>query len=431
MHRSWIEISKEALRENVRTLRGIAGPERVLCAVVKANAYGHGVREVASIIARDRAFGGTPSRSPSARGGGRHGGWFGVDSIPEAITLRDAHIWNPVLVLGYVPIVDARMVVRTGARVTVAMPETVRALAAAARSLRRMVSVHVKVETGTQRQGVPARELPAFVRLIERSRGLTLEGISTHLADVEDTGPDGFARLQLRRFGGAVRAAERIAGRRLLRHASASAAAMLLPDARFDLIRTGIALYGLWPSKICREPPGSPQYTSPSTEVARPRTTRGSRQSPTAAALALGLRSEIDRPHIVLHPVLTWKTIVGPMHWVPRGAPVGYGCTERVRRRTRIAVLQVGYWDGYDRKLSSVGDVLIRGHRCKVIGRVCMNMIMVDVTDVPRVRLEDEVVLIGRQGREEVTVDELAEKIGTINYEVVTRINPMLPRRIL
>jgi alanine racemase len=133
----------------------------------------------------------------------------------------------------------------------------------------------------------------------------------------------------------------------------------------------------------------------------------------------------------VLHPVLTWKTIVGPMHEVPKGAPVGYGCTERVRRKTLVAVLPVGYWDGYDRKLSSVGEVLIRGHRCKVIGRVCMNMIMVDVTDVRRVRLEDEVVLIGRQGREEITADELARKIGTINYEVVTRINPMSPRRVV
>ncbi|MBI4450100.1 alanine racemase [Candidatus Uhrbacteria bacterium] len=387
MHRSWVEISKEALRENIRMLRSIAGSDRVLCAVVKANAYGHGIREVA------RA-----TRSVVD--------WFGVDSISEAITLRDAHIWNPVLVLGYVPIVDARTVARTGARVTVAMPETVRALAAAARSLRRTVAVHVKVETGTQRQGVTARELPAFIRLIERSRGLVLEGISTHLADVEDTGPDGFAHLQLGRFDRAVAIAERITGRRLLRHASASAGAMLLPDARFDLVRTGIALYGLWPSSRVRDVMRSTPPPAP-------------------------LQNDGEDTHLALRPVLAWKTIVGPMHWVPAGVPVGYGCTERVRRRTRIAVLPVGYWDGYDRKLSSIGDVLTRGHRCKVIGRVCMNMMMVDVTDVPRVRLEDEVVLIGRQGREEVTADALAGKIGTINYEVVTRINPTLPRRVV
>ncbi|MDO8621909.1 MAG: alanine racemase [bacterium] len=378
--RSWVEISKEALRENVRTLRAIIGSEHVFCAVVKANAYGHGIREVASIIARDRAF---------------KAGWFGVDSLGEAATLRDGGIRQPILILGYVPIADARAVVRAGARVTVAMPETARAIAAAARSLRRTVPVHVKVETGTQRQGVTARELPAFIRLIERSRGLAMEGISTHLADVEDTGPDGFARLQLGRFDRAVAIAERIIGRRLLRHASASAGGMLLPDGRFDLVRTGIALYGLWPSQRVQD-----------------------------------VMERRDRS-VRLQPALIWKTIVGPTHDVPMGAPVSYGRTERVRRRTRIAVLPVGYWDGYDRKLSSVGQVLVRGRRCKVIGRVCMNMIMVDVTDVPRIRLEDEVVLIGRQGREEVTADELAGKIGTINYEVVTRINPTLPRRVV
>jgi len=374
--RSWIEISRDALRANVRTLRTLVGRERILCAVVKANAYGHGIVEVAKVIRGDVD-------------------WFGVDSVPEIIALRAAGVRRPVLILGYVPIVDARTVVRIGARVTVAMPETVRALASAARSLRRTAIMHVKVETGTQRQGVTIRHLPEFVRQIERTSSVSFEGVSTHLADVEDTGPDGFAAVQIERFNAAVAVAERIAGRRLLRHASASAGAMLLPDARFDLVRTGISLYGLWPSDR--------------------------------------IRAIVERrdPTVHLEPVLTWKTMVGPMHDVPKGAPVSYGRTERVRRRTRIAVLPVGYWDGYDRKLSSVGQVLIRGHRCKVLGRVCMNMMMVDVTDIPRVQLEDEVVLIGRQGREEIAADELAQKIGTINYEVVTRINPMLPRAVV
>lgn len=380
MFRSWVEVSRAALQENVRALRTIAGPDRVLCAVVKANAYGHGIREVAGVLARDRAF---------VRG------WFGVDNLGEALALRDLRVRQPVLVLGYIPVSDARAAVRADVRVTVATSETVRALARAASSLRRTVAVHVKVETGTQRQGIAPRDLPAFVRLIERSRGLTLEGISTHLADVEDTGPDGFASVQIERFKRMADAAEQGAGHRLLRHTSASAAALLLPNARFDLVRPGIALYGLWPSDRVRD-----------------------------------VMARRDRA-LQLHPVLTWKTMVGPMHWVPKGAPVGYGCTERVRRRTRIAVLPVGYWDGYDRKLSSAGAALVRGKRCAVIGRVCMNMVMVDVTDVPRARLEDEAVLIGRQGRAEVAAEELAGKIGTINYEVVTRINPMLPRRIV
>lgn len=418
--RSWVEISRTALSENVRT---IAGPDRILCVVVKANAYGHGIREVAKVVEKERAFRDTSSSSSTsgvfpfntqcfpARG------WFGVDSLSEVETLRDDRIRQPIIILGYVPVEDARAAVRTDARVTVAISETVRALAAAARSLRRIVPVHLKVETGTQRQGVLPRDLSAFVRLIERSRGLALEGISTHLADVEDTGPDGFAHVQLERFDRAVAIAERIAGRRLLRHASASAATMLFPDARFDLVRCGIALYGLWPSERVRD--------------VIERTVTPSSSSTSGVSRKLLNTRGFPARSLRLSPVLTWKTIVGHMHWVPNGAPVGYGCTERVRRRTRIAVLPVGYWDGYDRKLSSVGEVLVRGKRCKVLGRVCMNMVMVDVTDAPRVRLEDETVLIGRSGREEVTADELAEKIGTINYEVVTRINPLLPRRVV
>lgn len=411
MDRSWVEISRAALRANVRILRAMVGRDRILCAVVKANAYGHGITEMARLLKRDRMFRGTPSRSPSSRGG-ETSDWFGVDSVGEAELLRDVEIRQPILILGYVPVADARRAAHTGAAVTVAEVATLRALARVGKSLGRDVLVHCKVETGTQRQGIALRELPVFIRGAERLDGVRITGISTHLADVEDTGPDGFARVQLERFERAAAIAERVAGRRLLRHASASAGAMLLPDARLDLVRTGIALYGLWPSERVRS-------------IIERRSSR--LLSPSNSPSPRG--GEGEKPK--LHPVLTWKTIVGPMHWVPKGAPVGYGCTERVARRTRIAVLPVGYWDGYDRKLSSVGTVLIRGKRCKVIGRVCMNMMMVDVTDVPSVRLEDEVVLIGRQEREEVTVDELAGKIGTINYEVVTRINPWLTRRVV
>ncbi|MFH1098893.1 MAG: alanine racemase [Candidatus Uhrbacteria bacterium] len=395
MHRSWVEISRDALRANVSTLRRFIGPELIFLAVVKANAYGHGIREVATILKKDVAFRGRGLAPLDASHASYPTGWFGVDSISEAVTLRDIGIRAPIVILGYVPIADARLAVRIGARVTVAAPENVRALSAAARSLRRTAVVHVELETGTQRQGVTAAELPAFLRLIRQSSNVDVEAVATHLADIEDAGSGGFAAMQIERFEHLAEIVEHTLGASVLRHVAASEAALIIPSARYDIVRFGIALYGLWPSERIRASAGR----------------RGSR--------------------LALRPALAWKTIVGPMHEVPRGAPVGYGCSECVRRRTRLAVLPIGYWDGYDRKLSSVGGVLIRGRRCKVIGRVCMNMIMVDVTDVPRVRLEDEVVLLGGQRREEVSADELARKIGTINYEVVTRINPMLPRRIV
>lgn len=369
-------------------LRGIIGPDRVFCAVVKANAYGHGLVEVAKIVAGENAF-----------GGGEQKGWFGVDSVDEAVTLRDAGIAAPMLVLGYIPVADAKRAVRANVRAVVAERATVRALARGAG--RRSVPVHIKVETGTQRQGVTLRELPAFARYVERTAGVTLAGVSTHLADIEDTGPHGFARLQLERFARAAAIAEHIAKRPLMRHAAASAAALLMDDARHDLARFGMALYGVWPSARVR------------------------------VAIVHRSTQEAQGHSFALHPVLTWKTIVGPMHWVPAGSPIGYGCTERVECRTRVAVLPVGYWDGYDRRLSRIAHVLIRGKRCKVLGRVCMNMTIVDVTGVPGVRMEDPAVLIGSQGRAEITADELAEHMGTISYEVVTRINPQIVRLVV
>ncbi len=132
-----------------------------------------------------------------------------------------------------------------------------------------------------------------------------------------------------------------------------------------------------------------------------------------------------------LEPVLTWKTIVAQIKNIKAGIPVSYGLTERISQDSKIAVLPVGYWDGYDRKLSGVGNVLIRGKRCKVLGRICMNMLMVDVSHIKDIELDDEVVLLGKQGGEEITVDELAQKIGTINYEVVTRINPLIQRIVI
>ncbi|MBI4262255.1 alanine racemase, partial [Candidatus Uhrbacteria bacterium] len=157
----------------------------------------------------------------------------------------------------------------------------------------------------------------------------------------------------------------------------------------------GIGMYGLWPSRETK--------------------------------VSLIERGQVK---LRLHPVLTWKSMVAQVKDVPAGEGVGYGLTETVQRKTKIAIIPVGYWDGYDRKLSSVGNVLIRGHRCKVLGRVAMNMIIVDVSHIRNIRLEDEVVLLGKQGSEVVTAEELAQKIGTINYEIVTRINPLIPRVI-
>lgn len=239
------------------------------------------------------------------------------------------------------------------------------------------------------------KDLPDFVKFIKQFSSVEIQGASTHYANIEDTTDSSFAVEQLAAFYRAAEILEKEGVNVLLRHTACSAATILFPETHFNMVRLGISMYGLWSSKETK-------------------------------AVAKNKNSEFN-----LRPVLTWKTIVAQIKNIAAGTPVGYGLTERVGRDSKIAILPVGYYDGYDRKLSSVGNVLIRGKRCKVLGRICMNMVIVDVTDLERIELEDEVVLLGRQGREEVSADDLAGKIGTINYEVVTRINPLIARKIV
>ncbi|KPJ70313.1 hypothetical protein AMJ51_02305, partial [Microgenomates bacterium DG_75] len=179
-------------------------------------------------------------------------------------------------------------------------------------------------------------------------------------------------------------------------HTACSAAIILYPQTYFDLVRLGISLYGLWPSREVKI-----------------------------------LVNRSKKPKVELKPVLSWKARVVQVKKVSKGETIGYGRTFRTNREMKIAVVPVGYWDGYDRKLSNNGRVLIKGQFCPIVGRVCMNMFMVDVSEIPHLRLEEEVILIGKQGKNEITVEELAEKIGTINYEMITRINPLIPRKVV
>ncbi len=345
-------------------------------AVVKSNAYGHGLVEVAKIVKGDAD-------------------WFGVDNINEALALRKAGIKKPILVLGYTRQDRLKDAVKNNISVVAYNIETIKALKKCA-TAKYPARIHIKIETGLARQGVHLSELLMFVRWIKELRHVVVEGISTHYANIEDTTDHTFANQQLNHFHDAIALLKQEGLEPKWIHTACSAAALVVPETRFNLIRLGISLYGLWSSDQTRE------------------------------------EAERRRLGIQLAPVLTWKTVIAQVKQVPKNAPVSYGLTERVRRDSLIAVLPIGYWDGFDRVgMSSKGEVLIRGKRCKIIGRVCMNMCMADVTDVPGVSLEDEVVLIGKQGKEIISAEQLADAAGTINYEIVTRINPMILRRII
>lgn len=379
MRNTWVEISRDAYLHNLTFFRGLVGPGVELAVVVKANAYGHGWREIAEL----------------ARGGGADS--FCVHSLDEALALRAAGYGEDVLVMGHVPLARLGEAVEAGLRLVLYNPESAIELGRAARARGRRARVHLKLETGTYRQGVDEEGLGALLEVLGAHPELEVEGVYTHFANIEDTTDHGYARAQLERFEALV---ARIRGAGLAvgtRHAACSAATLLFPQTHFEMVRLGIAQYGLWPSK----------------------------------ETFLSYRLEHPAANSDLRPVLAWKARISQVKDVPAGAFVGYGCSYQTTRATRLAVLPIGYSDGYDRGLSNRAHVLVRGRRAPVRGRVCMNLTLVDVTDVPGAALEDEVVLLGRQGEQEVRAADLAEWAGTIPYEIVARLRQGMERVVV
>ncbi|MBC7364061.1 MAG: alanine racemase [Candidatus Aminicenantes bacterium] len=373
----WVEIDAAAFRHNVAEFRTRLG-QTELMPVVKSNAYGHGLLLIAR-LAESLAI-----------------NWLGVNSVEEGILLRQAGFQQKILVLGYVSLAQAKLAVEYDLRVVVYNLENIRALAQAASRQKKKVYLHLKVETGTNRQGIPIKMIGKIWQEIKKHPELVLEGLSSHFANIEDTTDDYYPKYQLENFHQAIDWFRQRNINIPLRHMSCSAASILFPETHFELARVGIGLYGLWPSK--------------------------------ETMVSCRLRG---KEALRLKPVLSWRARVAQVKNVARGAYVGYGCTYRTTRPTRLAVIPVGYYDGYDRSLSNAAYVLIRGKRAPVRGRVCMNFFMVDVTDIPEVKLEDQVTLIGKDGRDKITADQLATLAGTINYEIVSRINPSIPRVIV
>jgi alanine racemase len=373
-----IEIDRAALVHNIREFRRLIGPRRLFLAVVKANAYGHGLVETSVLAAAAGVD------------------WLGVHSVEEGVALRESGLDLPILVLGYAPLGVLEDAVRRDLRLTVYNRETVRRLGALAARTRRTVRLHVKVETGTWRQGLAPRDLGPFVREIRKHPGLIFEGLSSHFANIEDTTKHDYPRLQLDCYREACREAEAAAGAVPIKHMSCTASTILFQEPDFNLARVGIGLYGLWPSKE------------------------------TYLSSALQKKEPPD-----LRPVLAWKAPIAQIKKVPTGAFISYGCTYRTTRPTVLAVIPVGYSDGYDRRLSNAGHVLVKGRRAPVRGRVAMDFFMADGTDVPGGKLEDTATLLGADGRERISAEDLAGLVGTIGYEVLARLNPRIPRIVV
>jgi alanine racemase len=372
---SWAEVSRGALEHNLALFRRLLNPGTALLAVVKANAYGHGLEPVARVCVACGVE------------------MLGVHTATEVAALRRMGVTLPIMAMGYLTPEQVAEVVDPEVHVLLSSYQVLEALAAHGRRLGASLRVHVKVDTGTHRQGVDPGEAGRLAAAA-RNAGLTVAGVATHFANIEDTTDHSYAYLQLERFRSAVSAVQDQVGDVRWVHAACSAAALLFREADFGMVRVGISLYGHWPSKETH----------------------------------LSWLLEHGRDGVKLEPVLAWRARVGQVKDVEAGAPIGYGLTYRPTRGSRIAVIPVGYAEGYPRALSGRGRVLLHGRAAPAVGRVCMNMVMVDVTDIPDVRDGDVATLIGADGDERITAEEIAENAGTINYEILARLSPSLPR---
>ncbi len=373
-----IDVDLGALARNVRALKGLTSESTRLMAVVKANAYGHGAVPVAQTALANGAD------------------FLAVARISEAVVLRQAGIGAPVLLFGDTLPDQAAYMAAHDISATLTDIETARALSDGLKKQDHTLKVHIKVDTGMGRLGfvhgsldgdIPSR-LIDDVLAIHALDHLEVEGIYTHLSKADETDKT-HALSQVSRFKQLLGQLADKGLTPIIRHAANSAGLIDLPESHFDMVRPGIALYGLWPSH------------------------------------------EVNKSKITLEPVMTIRSKIIQVKQVPEGFDVSYGATHVTPASTVIATVPIGYADGYSRQLSNRGVMLVHGQRAKVVGRVCMDFTMIDVGAIPGVKPGDEVVVMGAQGNEEVSADHIATLTNTINYEVTAGLTGRMPYRYL
>lgn len=373
LKRTWLEINLDAIRDNYHRIRSFVDPAAQIMAVIKADAYGHGVEH----SAREMSEAGVD--------------WFAVSNLEEAIQVRRAGLDKPILILGYTPPEYAQQLALNGISQAVFDVRYAHQLSACAEQAGLQVRIHIKVDTGMTRIGFPYRdnvEDAGSVDEIEEAcalPGLYPEGIFTHLSCADEEGEaEVYTRLQYDLFLDMI---DRLCRRNLvfeLRHCCNSAATIHYPEMHLDLVRPGIILYGMMPS---------PDWHNP----------------------------------LALHPAMEMKTVISQIKEVPAGVPVSYGRTFVTPHAMRLATVPIGYADGYPRALSGNAQMLLHGQRVPVVGRICMDQCMLDVSALPSAREGDTVTVFGG----EITVDELAERAHTINYEIICGISKRVPRIFL
>ncbi len=363
---AWLEIDLTAIADNIERVLSVLGNQRKLIAVVKDDAYGHGATIIGQI----------------AEQCGAH--MMAVSLIEEAIELQPVCPQTDILILGLVPLDAVPAAIEHGFHMPLDSADRAQAISQAASEQGVAAKVHIKIDSGMHRIGVPSDEVGQLCRAVKDLPNLDIRGIFTHFASAPDDPL--FTTQQFERFQQACREAESVLdGRVLLKHCANSAAAVRYPEMWLDAVRPGALLYGI------------------------PRN-RGGQYLPT------------------MDQALSVKAMIAAIRTLAEGEKLGYGRTWQAQRDSRIAQVPLGYGDGYDRHLSNKGELLLRGRRVPVVGTVCMDSIFIDVTDMPDAKVGEEVVLVGSQGGESVTIAEIAERCGTVVQEVPVRMNVRLPR---
>ncbi|SMF66735.1 alanine racemase [Pseudobacteriovorax antillogorgiicola] len=371
--RCWIELSRKALIENYRIFERVSSPSELM-PVIKSNAYGHGLKEVYAALCSVVA--------PT---------WLGVNYVEEAEELRSFGYQGSILVVGPVPQSLYEQAARARADIFIGDLFSLETWL----QLPLKPKIHIKIDTGMSRQGFEPEMLPKILETLKPFKS-DIVGLASHFANVEDVVELSYAHKQLERFEQGRKALD-TAGLHIKTHIASSASTLLLEQAHFNITRVGISMFGLWPSQATR-------------------------------LSYLQTHDKLEN----LKPVLSWLTEVALTKTVREGDCIGYGCTYKAMKDMTIAVLPVGYYEGYPRIASGRGSyVLIKGKRCPIVGRICMNMMMVDISHLSKVQTGDRVTLIGSDGSETIDAETLGAWAETIHYEVLTCLNPRIPRKVL
>lgn len=369
MRPAWVEIDLGALRKNIRNLKRCTADNASMIGVIKADGYGHGAIEVANTLKNEGV------------------NYFAVVIIEEGIQLREAGFTDPILILGHTMEEDYPELVKYQLTPAIYKYSQALRLSEAAQNLNKNINIHLKIDTGMGRLGfMPNNDTVNEIKRIVNLSNIYIEGIYTHLATADQI-YNNYVKEQFRKFSELIRQLNNENIHISIKHMANSAATINFKEMHFDMVRPGTSLYGLYPGPEMKK-----------------------------------------NPTIDLYPVMSIKCKLVHIKSVPKSTPISYGCTFITQRPSIIGVVPMGYVDGVFRKLANNGSVLIRGQRCPIVGTICMDQFMVDLSDLSDVALGDEVVLIGEQGTEKITADEVGEIAGTISIEVVTRISKRMPR---